>query len=220
MRKLNAEITSKEQSCSGSHFVWRPLIKRLRESFWSITDAPYILLGLDPNKCEGHRNAPQGWHIAWLTEHPVGRYASFDTYSLEMNLEHDLSELKATLKVGGPEGFSPDRWIKWADLRGFSPPWAFAIEYIRRSRISAASNNDEAGIASAQSERHVRAGHARYARTHFPEKKLKIWEELENSKDLSKHGRKTEFDRKMAEEFGVEVRLVGNWRREWQENAE
>ena len=200
------EVTSELRQCGHSLFSWRPLIGCLRESFWTITEAPHILLGLDPYRCEGDRGSPQGWHIVWLTGRPVGHYAAFDGHSLEMNLDHDLDQLKAMLRAGGPDEYAPSSWIKWAEKRGFSPPWAFATDYLTRTHKRSLS----------VSERHVRAGQARYVKTKFPEKKARVWHELENAKGLSKRGRKAEFDSKMADREKVGERLVGKWRREWQ----
>lgn len=209
----SGEVTSDERE---QHlcFSWRPLLRTIRAQFWSAVDAPYFLLGIDPDRSMGDRSSPEGWLIIWLTRRPPGHYSSLDPYSLQMNVEEDLSSLRAALHAGGPPSFTPEDWIEWAQKRGCEPPWLEGIG-LQLPRILSWRGRPVRVSDSARRERFVRAGKARYARTRYPEVKQRVWQALANAQGLNKRGRKAEFDREMADEHDVPERLVGEWRREW-----
>ena len=203
---------------SGWHRLlrWRPLIRRLREPFWNPVEAPYLLLGLDPDLSEGDRHHEQGWHLAWLTKEPVGRYATFAGSSLELNLAHDLHVLGVSLSSGTPTSFSPQNWINWACERGQQPPWLDESAGADLQRRIFSGGKRSPRPAEKADSHFARGGRERQRRTKFPRLKVEVRREWSARSGWEKHGRKEQFDRDIAGKFDLEIRTVARWRREWQ----
>lgn len=195
---------------------WRPLFQRLRQPFWSPVDAPYLLVGLNPDLMEGDRHQPQGWQLAWLTREPVGIYATFNRSSLELNLEHDLHVIRVSLSSTGPKNFSPEEWIKWACERGHQPPWWNDSAGADLARIRSSGKSRPRRAREKIDSHFARGGRERQRRTKFPKLKVEVREQWLARSGWEKHGRKEEFDRDMASQYDLEIRTVARWRREWQ----
>ena len=214
------ELTSKTSPHDCRPIEWRRLLCRLREKLWHPNDAPSLLLGIDPELSNGDEKSAEGWHIIWLTGRPVGPYSAYDSYSLEKNLSYDLAALHSVCRVSLPHSLSPRGWIKWASDKGLSVPWLVPEMDPNLSKwLRSGATGPRPRRSGSYANRFVEAGRARHQKTRFPALKdevYKLWE----VQNLAAYGRKAEFDQAMADRFGLEIRTVATWRREWQEKSQ